>query len=139
MTATAAKTGYGTTFGIESATPGTYTALGEVVNVTAPGLTRETVDATHMGSTGRIREHIGGMRDSSEATVELNYIAGGATWDLLKAAYDLDTPVNYKVTFPNSETVIFPALITELSPATPMADKMVLTAKFKVSGAPTWS
>lgn len=139
MPATAAKTGFGTTFGIESATPGTYTALGEVVNVTAPGLTRDTVEASHHGSTGRIREHIGGMRDSSEASVELNYVAGGSAWDALKAAYDLDTPVNYKVTFPNSETVIFPALITELSPATPINDRMMLTAKFKVSGAPTWS
>jgi predicted secreted protein len=139
MTATAAAIGYSTTFAIESATPGTYTTLGEVADVTPPSLTRETDDATHMGSANRVREYIAGLRDSGEASVVLNYVPGGAAWDLLKAAYDSDAPVNYKITFPNAATVTFPALITELAPTTPMTGKMSLAAKFKLSGAATWS
>lgn len=139
MAATAAKTGFGTTFAIESATPGTYTSLGELVDVTPPALTRETVDATNHASPERMREHIGGMRDQSEAAIVLNYDPGNASWDALKAAYDDDASKNYKITFPDGESVIFPALVTELAPATPMADKMTLAAKFKPTGVPTWS
>lgn len=139
MTATAAKIGFGIIFARESATPSTYTALAEVVDATAPTLTRETQDATHHGSTGRVREHISGLRDSGEAEITFNYVAGGTVWDALKGDYDLDDPHNYKITFPNSESVIFPALITELGPATPMDGKMMLRAKFKLTGAPTWS
>lgn len=141
MTATAAKIGFGTAFAKgDGATPTeAFTALGEVIAVTPPGLTRETVDATHMGSANRFREHISGLRDSGEAEIELNYIAGGTAWDALKASYDSDDAINYKITFPNAATVIFPALITELTPGTPMADKQTLKAKFKLTGAPTWS
>jgi predicted secreted protein len=141
MTATAAEIGYGITFAKgDGATPTeAFTALGEVFGSVPPSLSRETVDATHMLSANRVREHISGMRDSGEAEIELNYVPGGTAWDALKASYDSDDPINYKITFSNAATVIFPALITELTPTTPMADKMTLKAKFKLTGAPTWS
>ena len=141
MTATAAKIGYGTTFAKgDGATPTeAWTTLAEVTGVTPPGLSRETVDATHMLSANRFREHISGMRDSGEAEIDMNFVPGGEAWDALKASYDSDAPINYKITFTNAATVIFPALITELTPGAPMADKMTLKAKFKLTGAPTWS
>lgn len=142
MTATAAKIGYGVTFAIGNGDgpPETFgTALAELTNVVPPGLTRETVDATSHASANRVREFISGLRAGGDVTLDLNYVPGGTAWTALKAKYDLDTPVNYKITFPNASTVIFPGLITDLSPATPMADKMTLAVKIKPTGAPTWA
>lgn len=141
MTATAAKIGFGTTLGKGAADgpPETFASLGELNMITPPGLTRETVDATSHASADRVREFIAGLRESGEAIFELNYIAGGAAWDALKASYDSDAPGNWKITFPNAESVIFPGLVTELGPETPMADKMTLKGKIKATGKPTWS
>ena len=141
MTATAAKTGYGTTFGKGDGAgpPEGFTSLAEVFSINPPARTRETVDASHMLSEEKFREHIAGMRDSTEAEIGLNYIPGGTAWDELNEDYMSDTPVNYQITFPNAATVIFPALIIDLGPETPMADKMTLKAKFKLTGKPTWS
>lgn len=138
MTATAADTGFGTTFAYDSG-GGSYVSLGELTAVSPPNMTRETVDATHMGSTSGFREHIGGMRDGGEASVTINYVPSGTSYDALKANILSDTAVNYKITFPDSSTVIFSALITELGTEIPMADKMSCSAKFKVTGVPTWS
>ena len=135
----AADIGYSTTFAYDSG-GGTYVNLGEVTAVSPPTLTRETVDATHMGSTSGFREHISGMRDGGEASVTMNYVPSGASYDALKANLLSDAAVNYKITFPDgTNTVIFAAFITELGAEIPMADKMALTAKFKVTGVPTWS
>ena len=135
---TSADIGFGTTFAYDSG-GGSYAPLGEVTNVVPPIMTRETVDATHMGSTSGFREHISGMRDGGEASVTMNYVPSGTTYDALKTNLLADAPVNYKITFPDASTVIFSALITELGAETPMADKMALNAKFKVTGVPTWS
>lgn len=138
MTATAADTGFGTTFAYDSG-GGSYVSLGEVTALTPPTMTRETADATHMGSTSGFREHIGGLRDGGEASVTMNYVPSGTSYDALKANLLADTAVNYKITFPDASTVIFSALITELGVEIPMADKMSCTAKFKSTGVPTWS
>lgn len=140
MVATAAKVGFGTTIAKgDGAGSEVFTALGEVVDIRPPGLTRDVADATHHGSANRIREKIAGLRDNSPATIELNYIPGGTAWDALKASYDLDVPGNFKITFPNAETVIFPCLVTNLSPVTPLGDVMRLTAELTPTGGATWS
>lgn len=139
MTATAADTGFGTKFSYDTG-GGTYVDLGEVTAVSPPSLTRETVDASHMGSTSGFREHISGMRDGGEASVTMNYVPSGTSYDALKANLLADAAVNYKITFPDgTNSVIFAGLITELGAEVPMADKMSCTAKFKVTGVPTWS
>lgn len=140
MTATAAKTGFGITFGRESATPGTYTTLAQVTDVTPPGASREVVDGTHHGSTGGWREFISSLRSQKDGSLVLNYEPGGDAWDDLKADLDDDDPHKYKITFPGgTESVIFTAFVTDLTPATPMADKMTLAVTLKPTGAPTWS
>lgn len=137
-----AKIGFGLAFQRETDTPDTYASLGELVDGTPPTMTRETVDATHHGSANRVRRFIGGLRDAGEAEAVIHYEPGGTAWDDLKADYDDDDPHNYKIVFPadsGTPSVTFSAFVTELGPATPLADKMVLRAKFKLDGAGTWS
>ena len=39
---------------------------------------RYTVDATHMASTDKWREFVGGLRDAGEVSITINFVPGGA-------------------------------------------------------------
>ena len=137
---TVASIGFGIVFGRETGTPGTYASIGELIDVTPPGKTRETVDATHHGSADKYREFISALRAQKDATAVIAFEPGGDSWDDLDADYEDDAPHKYKITFPDgTESVIFTAFVTDLTPATPLENKMILTATFKPTGKPTWS
>ncbi len=85
MTATAAKTGWGGEFHLDDAS-NVLTELGEVVSFTLPNSVVETLDATHLKSPGRKREKISGLIDDGDIQVVVNYVPGGATDVLVRAA-----------------------------------------------------
>lgn len=137
--ATSTSIGYGTTFAVgDGGGPEVFTDLAEVTNVTGPAVTRETVDATHMGSPNRYREFIAGLIDGGEVTVDMNYVPGGATEILLNACLEQVAARNYRITAPNTEVLAFSGFCTAKSAAIPLDDKMTLSATFKVSGDPAF-
>ena len=136
MAASAAVSGFGTTFAYESAAD-TYTALGEVVAVTPPQWTRETVDVTHMGSDDSYREYIGTLFDGGEVSVTLNYVEAGMT--LLQTLIGAGVE-RFKITIPGSSTVIFQAIPTGVAPSELVIDdKVTVELSLKVTGKPTFA
>ena len=135
---TAAAIGFGVTFSIydTSISPDAYVALGEVLNVDGPSMSRDMIDATHTGSTSRWREFVSGLRDGGEVSVEMNLDPDGSTYLLLFNEMESDTKKNHKITFPDTSTWSFSGLITGLESSQPVDDKMVVTATFKVDGQP---
>ncbi|MFN3584836.1 phage tail tube protein [Phenylobacterium sp.] len=131
--------GFGTVFQRETTVPGTYADLGTPFDVTVPELTRDTVDATSHKSPNRVREFISGLRDQGEAGLGINYVPGGTAFTDLKADWLDDDPVNYKILFPNGESVSFSAFVTRVTPTAPMEGKKTLVARFKLAGEATWS
>lgn len=129
-----ASIGYSTTFGIESATPGTYTNIAEVTSVAGPNMTRDAIDVTHMTSSDQHREFLAGMMNGGEATVEMNFIpsATDAIVTALRAGIK-----NYRITFPNAVKWTFSAVCTGYEITAPLADKMTCSATFQVSGKTT--
>lgn len=118
--------------------PGTavYATLAEVLSITPPNLARDTIDATHMLSPDRYREFISGLRDGGEATIELNFIAGGTAMTFLIADYNNNSSVPYKIVFPNTVSWSFSAFVTAISPEAPLDDKMTASVTFKITGKP---
>lgn len=134
-----AKLGYGTTFAIESDdSPGDYTELDEVVSVTPPSDDVDQVEVTHMQSPGRRREYIGGLIDSGECSVEMNFIPGNASDvrlnHLLALPVGTDRVRSCRITFPNSVYWTFDAEVTGYEKSVPLDDKMTATVTFKVTG-----
>lgn len=82
---TSAKTGWGGEFHLDSAS-NVLTELVEVVSFTLPNGQVEMLDATHLKSPNRHREFIAGPIDDGELQVVFNYVAGGATDILIRAA-----------------------------------------------------
>lgn len=116
--------------------PEVFTKLAEVVSITPPSMSRDTVDATHLESTDRWREYIAGLRDAGEVAAELNFIAGGAAETALFASFNSDDAENWEITFPNEEAWIFSAILTSIETEVTVDGKMTASVGFKLTGKP---
>lgn len=131
-----AQIGYGLTFGIYNGS--TYTNVGEVTGCKPPSFSRDAVETTHMLTTDKYRTYIPGLLDAGEATISINYDASSS--DVVIAAMEAATLGQFKITFGDTNAVVFSAVVTsyDISEVTPDA-KQTASATFKVSGKPTWS
>lgn len=114
--------------------------VAEVVSLTPPAPTRDTIDTTTHDSTGDYREFISSLIDAGEATIMVHHNPGSAddtlintalaAGDLRAFAMDLNRPAGgtqYRVSGS--------ALVTSYAPADVVIDdKMTATLTLKVSG-----
>lgn len=117
--------------------PETFTSLGvEVTSITPPGMSRDSVEVTHMSSPDTAREFIGGLIDGGEFSIEINFIpaASDVVFTALQAAR-----ASWQILFNNDIAWTFEAFCTNYSPSNPFDDKMTASVTFKVSGIPTLS
>lgn len=136
---TLAAIGHGSQFMMsDGGSPAVYSAFAEVTNITPPAFVRDTPDATHMLSPEKWREFIPGLRDPGEVSITMNFIPGGAGQDALLAAFQDDVVRNYRVDFVGSENWDFAAYCIGFAPEVPLDAKMTATARFKLSGKPTY-
>lgn len=140
---TEADIGYGTLFQTaDSNSPGAWTIMAEVTNITPPNRSRDSIDASHEQSPDEYREFIPGMKDGGEVTLEMNFIPGGTSLAAISAEYDLVGQAAVKlrrITFRDGSYCQFYAFITGDEPEAPLDDKMAMTATFKVTGKPTYT
>jgi predicted secreted protein len=137
---TVADIGHGATFTRETSTPGTYAALGELIDPGSLSRSRDTVDATHSGSTDGYREYISGLRDAGEFTCVIALepsASASSAHATLTTDFDSNSSKNYRFTFPSGVYWTFAAFITSIEEAVPLDDRMTLSLTFKRSGKPT--
>lgn len=135
MAASNADIGYGARFGI-GATP-TYVA--EVVSITPPGMTRDTVDVTHLESDNMFKEYVGALKDAGEASITVNYIPAVAASDALLTAFNTDASQSFTILFPGGTVKLtFTGIVTGYEIGDVVADdKMSATFTVKATGAVT--
>jgi hypothetical protein len=135
---TEADIGYGGSVEVQSSTsPDVWFELGEVTNITPPSETVDVIDVTHMASPDRRREFIQGLIDGGEATVDLNWVAGGTTDDYVFAWRTAGETRNMRITTNNNTTYTFPSFVTGWAPQMPVDGKMAATLTVKAAGAIT--
>jgi len=138
MVATRAIIGYGTTVDVgDGSSPGVWTRLQEVTEVTPPNMEVDDVEATHFTSDNRTREYISGLIEGGEAAVGMNRIPGSATEILLMGLQTSGTKVAVLITWPNGTTWQFLGLVKGYETESPIDDRMTATCTFKVGGAQT--
>lgn len=137
MAATAATSGFGATVEYLATGPSTYAAIGELVAVTPPNRSRETIDATHHASPDGHREFIPSLRDGGESTFTFNYTETGAA--LLQTLFDADLET-FKITLAGGSTWVFSGIVTGVeSDDVVVDDKMGMSMTVKVSGKPVFT
>ncbi len=120
------------------------TALGEILDITEPGFTREVIDATTHDS-GDAAEYIAeGVYDTTEMTVTLHYVAGSTNDDALIAAVQAvgTSAVRYFKTQPKAATGTedrtFAGFVTALNfDSKPVRGKQTCQVTIKPTGAIT--
>jgi predicted secreted protein len=121
-----------------SATP-VFTAIAQVIDITGPGLSADTLETTDHDSAGW-KTYVGSLKDGGEVTLSLHYDPAGGTHDAATGLVSvLGDEVNYQLVFPNTGNTqwAFAAILTAFEPTAPHADKLTASATFKVTGAPT--
>ncbi|MEU0309784.1 phage tail tube protein [Streptomyces cyaneofuscatus] len=119
----------------DGAGPEVFTAIANVTDITPPGIERETIDVTTHGSPDQWREHIGGLKDGGEVSIDINY--DPRVHDSLIADLDDPNPRNYKVVWPGTlGDWAFKAILKGFEPEAPHDDKLAASLTYKVSGKP---
>ena len=131
---TKARIGHTTTFGLKLGEAAAFTKVAEVTNLTPPGMTRDTVDATHLESPDGYKEFIAGLKESGEATLTVQYDPSES--DILFDAFENGSG-EFQITFPNKVTLTFDGIVTGYEWNDVVADdKMSATFTVKCSGKP---
>jgi len=130
-----AISGVGTIFAKKAAGSSVvYTPIAEVKNIEGPSASRAFLDSTTLDAVDGWRTYISGFKDLGTLTMTLNYTKAG--YSALLADLGSDTASNYKITLPDSTTIVFDAFLTDL-PLTIPEDIITVSATFKISGKPS--
>jgi hypothetical protein len=119
------------------------TAIGQVSNISGPGLKLDTQDVTTHDSSSGWEEVVGTILRSGEVKLDIVYdpnlathknAAGGLIADLISK-----TPQTYNLVFPSSPaaTWSFSALVTGFEPGAPSDGALTASVTLKITGAPT--
>lgn len=132
MAASGAKSGFGTTLTVGG------TAVTEIVEIGPPGLERNMIDVTNMGSDNAAREFIGGLLNGGEVSVKLQFKASVAT--TLVGYFTESAAKAHILTLPSSLGVFtYNAWIMSYKPQAVIDDKVTADVTFKVTGAVTYT
>ena len=129
--------------GGNGASPETFTTVAEVLSVSGPSMTAETIDVTNHDSANATREFLTSFKDGGEVSFSINYIPSNATHKNatggLLDAYVNRTLRNWQLVFPTSPTTTwsFAGLITAFSPTANIDTQLMADVTIKVSGQPT--
>ncbi|MDG3040438.1 phage tail tube protein [Roseicyclus marinus] len=138
MTATLADIGYNSAFGIEGGSPAAFTDVAEITAVTAPGLTRAAVEATHLKSPDRTKEFIPGLFERGEATFTLTFEKD--VYDTILTAATAVDGGRYRITLPDGSTFTFNGFFTGLtSPEATPEGKLECQGTIKPKGTVTYA
>jgi hypothetical protein len=131
------KIGLGLIVAYESATPGTYTAVGDVREFDAHTITVDTVDVTNFGHTDGFRRFIAALADAGEVSFTISYDPALTVYTALQTIATARALKNWKFTYLGGANTIVSAILTSLGRAVPLDDSMTVEVTLKVSGAPT--
>ena len=92
-----------------TATPVTWSKVGECKDIGAGGASVNEIDVTDLDSTGK--EFFPGLQDSGDLTVEINYLPTDVGQDAARSAFEGSEIKNYKITTPQGTTYTFEALV----------------------------
>ncbi len=112
-------------------------AVTQMMDLTGPGITRDTEDVTNHSSAGQWEEHLPTIKRSGTLAFALLYVPGNAAHEALFTALDSGTLDAYVLRGPDAKGWDFSAFVTGLSEVYPVAGHLERAVILKPSGAPT--
>lgn len=118
-----------------TATPVTYTEVGEIVDWDGPGGSAAEIDTTHLGSTAK--EYIIGLADEGTFSFNLNCNFTDTGQTACRTARANRTSNTYKVTYSDSTYQSFTAYCMQFSTSGGIDGKVDGSISLRISGAVT--
>lgn len=124
----------------------TFTTIAEVLDISGPSLSLETIEVTSHSSQEGWKEYIAGVLDGGEVSFELNFVPTEDTHDATLGLLSLlktRAKRSFKVVFPDAvleesrTTWSFSAYVTAFETSAPVADKLGASVTLKIAGKPT--
>lgn len=114
-----------------------WASVGEVVNISGPTMSRETIDVTSLASTGGYREFIAGFRDPGTLTFTMNF--NRTDYETMKTDFESDTEQDYELILPDDDvtTLEFTGLVTELPLNLDPGSQITCNITIKITGQVT--
>jgi predicted secreted protein len=111
-----------------------WVSVGEVINISGPTMSRETIDVTSLASTSGYREFIAGFRDPGTLTFTMNFTR--SDYETMKTDFESDTEVDYEMILPDDDvtTFEFSGLVTELPLNLDPGSQITCNITIKVTG-----
>lgn len=115
-----------------------FMLIAEVLNISGPGETVATIDATSFDSVAK--EWISSaLPDVTETTFEIHWIGNNLQHQQLRADLRSGVRRNFELILPDTTKVAFAALITTISPEFPLEGKISQNITLKPTGLPQWT
>jgi hypothetical protein len=133
---TEAVSGYGTLLMRERpGSPGTFDVVEEIYNLSGPGESLDTIEATHMTSPGARREYIASLLDSGEMSFEANFLPQAAVQGGCRDDMNSRTLRTWRLQFSDDDvtTYEFDAFVTQWEPSANVDDKLTVAGTLKIS------
>ena len=111
----------------------------EIMKIGGPVMKADMKEVSNMLSPNSYKEFIAGLRDGGTVTFEGNYIPKEATNSqvTLRTDFENGTASVWTIVLPNSlGTWTFTGMVSDLSPAYPVDDRITVTGTLKITGKP---
>ncbi len=108
--------------------------IAEVLSISGPGMTREMIDVTSLGSTGGYREKIPSFRDAGDMSLSMNYTK--TSYTLMKTDFESDVIQTYELTLPDGSTLSFDGYVAEQPLTIDVDNQITMDVTITISGEP---
>lgn len=114
------------------------TEIAEVTNISAPSVSRDSIEYTSHSSAGGFREFMPGLKDGGEVSLDINWDPSNATHQSLYTQLNTGTAnTAFSIVFPNAWEFNFNGHVTGFDATAPIDDRLTASVTIKVSGQPT--
>jgi len=113
------------------------TAVAEVTSISAPSISRDTIETTHHGSVDGHREFLPGLSDGGEVSLDINWNPADASHAAIYATFTSSANQAYSVMFPNLWELTFNGMVTGFDATAPIDDRLTASVTIKVTGKVT--
>lgn len=136
MPVSQAQIGYGTLLQRSGVT------VAEILKITGPGMKADMKETTNLLSPNTYKEFVAGLREGGDVSFEGNYLPKEATnsQTTLRTDFENGTASSWTIVLSNSlGTWTFTALVSAITPAIPLDDRITFTATLRITGKPVLS
>jgi len=119
------------------------TTFGQIVSLSGPNHSVDAIDISNMGSTGKWREFINGMRDAGELSGDIVY--DGSTYASAMKTEFTNPTAYWRVLFndhtstSNCSKIVCAGFLTSLGHTIPYDDKVGQSFTLKLTGQPVFT